>query len=57
MTVQERLGHKSAEETLNTYAHLWPDSDDRTRQAVDAALSENPADYLRTTAAHHQQKP
>lgn len=29
--VQARLGHKSAEETLNTYSHLWPDSDDRTR--------------------------
>jgi len=26
--VQARLGHKSAEETLNTYSHLWPDSDD-----------------------------
>ena len=37
-TVQARLGHKSAEETLNTYSHLWPDSDDRSRDAVDAAL-------------------
>ena len=37
-TVQARLGHKSAEETLNTYSHLWPDSDDRSREAVDAAL-------------------
>lgn len=36
--VQARLGHKSAEETLNTYSHLWPDSDDRTRDAIDAAL-------------------
>ena len=34
---------------LNTYAHLWPDSDDRTREAVDVALA-NPADSLRTTA-------
>jgi integrase len=33
--VQARLGHASAAETLNTYAHLWPDSEDRTRAAVD----------------------
>jgi integrase len=36
--VQRRLGHKSAVETLDTYSHLWPDSEDRTREAVDAAL-------------------
>jgi integrase len=37
-TVQARLGHASAVETLNTYSHLWPDSEDRTRQAVDDVL-------------------
>lgn len=37
-TVQVRLGHASAAETLDTYSHLWPDSDDRTREAVDAVL-------------------
>jgi integrase len=37
-TVQARLGHASATETLDTYGHLWPDSEDRTREAVDAAL-------------------
>ena len=37
-TVQLRLGHASAAETLNTYSHLWPDSDDRTREAVDLVL-------------------
>jgi len=36
MVVQARLGHKSAEETLYTYSHLWPDSADRTRDAIDA---------------------
>ncbi len=36
--VQARLGHASATETLDTYAHLWPDNDDRTRAAVDAVL-------------------
>ena len=29
-SVQERLGHTSAVETLQTYAHLWPDDEDRT---------------------------
>lgn len=37
-TVQARLGHKSATETLDTYSHLWPDSDDRTREAIDSVL-------------------
>jgi integrase len=36
--VQSRLGHASAVETLDTYGHLWPDSEDRTRAAVDAVL-------------------
>lgn len=48
-TVQLCLGHASAAETLDTYSHLWPDSDDRTRDAVDAVLGV-PADYLRTSA-------
>jgi integrase len=33
--VQDRLGHSSATMTLDTYGHLWPDGEDRTRQAVD----------------------
>ena len=37
-TVQARLGHTSAAETLDTYSHLWPDSDDPTREAVDQVL-------------------
>lgn len=36
--VQARLGHASAAETLDTYSHLRPDPDDRTREAVDAVL-------------------
>jgi integrase len=36
--VQSRLGHASASETLDTYSHLWPDSEDRTRSAVELAL-------------------
>lgn len=38
-TVERRLGHATAAETLDTYAHLWPDSEDRTRDAVDSVLS------------------
>ena len=37
--VQRRLGHQSAMETLDTYGHLWPDSDDETRNAVDHVLA------------------
>jgi len=36
--VQKRLGHKSAMETLDTYGHLWPDSDESTRVTVDRLL-------------------
>jgi integrase len=48
--VQARLGHASAAETLDTYSHLWPDSDDRTREAVDSVLGA-PADSVRTGEA------
>ncbi|WP_372497177.1 tyrosine-type recombinase/integrase [Pseudonocardia humida] len=37
-TVQRRLGHATAAETLDTYARLWPDSDERTREAIDSVL-------------------
>lgn len=37
--VAERLGHANASLTLNTYSHLWPDDEDRTREAVAAWLS------------------
>lgn len=37
--VQRRLGHRSAMETLDTYGHLWPDSDDETRAVVDHVLA------------------
>jgi integrase len=50
--VQARLGHSTAAETLDTYSHLWPDSEDRTRLAVDEVLGANPAaDSLRTGGA------
>ena len=48
-TVQARLGHANAAETLDTYSHLWPDSDDRTREAVDHVLG-NPSEYILSTS-------
>src|SRR5271165_6578895 len=36
--VQVRLGHASAAETLDTYSPHWPDSEDRTRAALDEVL-------------------
>lgn len=33
--VSSRLGHSNAAMTLNVYAHLWPDDEDRSRQAID----------------------
>lgn len=55
VTVQRAMGHSSATTTLNTYAHLWPTAEDRSRGAAEATLSEalgtekeNSADSLRT---------
>ena len=37
--VQERLGHANPMITLQTYAHLWPGEDARTRDVIDAVLA------------------
>ena len=51
VTVQRALGHASARVTLNTYAHLWPTAEDRTRAAAAAMLAEtlSSADSVRTS--------
>lgn len=36
--VARRLGHSNPSETLRTYSHLWPYSDERTRQVVEHAF-------------------
>lgn len=36
--VAERLGHADAAMTLRVYAHLFPDDEDRSRQAIDDAF-------------------
>lgn len=46
--VQARLGHATAAETLDNYSHLWPDSDDQTREAITESLIRPVADCLRT---------
>lgn len=55
VTVQRALGHKSPSVTLNTYSHLWPTAEDRTRKAsgqlAAEALSFAAADSLRTEEA------
>jgi len=45
--VQARMRHASAKTTLDVYGHLWPDSDDSTRAAIDVVMAAR-ADYLRT---------
>jgi integrase len=40
VTVQRALGHSSPTVTLNTYAHLWPTAEDRTRAGAAATLAE-----------------
>lgn len=46
--MQARLGHKTATETLDTYAALFPDDEDRSSIAVDNAFRAAGADHLRT---------
>ncbi|MGB3303737.1 MAG: tyrosine-type recombinase/integrase [Gordonia sp. (in: high G+C Gram-positive bacteria)] len=51
-TVQSRLRHTSAKTTLDTYTHLWPDSDESTRSAIGRVIAERAevtADVLRTS--------
>ena len=49
-TVQRRLGDASAAMTLDVYIHLWPESDERFRAAIDSYLG-TPADSLQTGEA------
>lgn len=55
VTVQHALGHSAPSITLNTYSHLWPKAEDRTRSAAAGLMSmvfpektKNPADSVRT---------
>ena len=44
------MGHKNVTETLHTYSHLWPSSDDKTRQVLDRASAT--VDALHAGSAH-----
>jgi integrase len=46
-TVQARLRHASAKTTLDTYGHMWPDRDESTKAAVEAAFVARPEEFLR----------
>lgn len=48
VAVAERLGHDDATMVLRVYGHLLPDTEDRTRRAVDEAWSAANADLTRT---------
>ena len=50
VAVSKAMGHSSAAFTLNTYAHLWPKSDDKIRVAAAGLIASvnSPADALRT---------
>ena len=37
--IQERLGHATITETMDTYGHLFPDAEDLGRTAVDRTLA------------------
>ena len=39
VTMQRSLGHAKATTTLNTYAHLWPTAEDRTRVAAESIMA------------------
>lgn len=47
--VQARMRHASAKTTLDVYGHLWPDTEESTRAAVETVLAAR-ADSLRTAA-------
>jgi integrase len=52
--VQARLRHASAKTTLDTYGHLWPDSDETTRAAISGVFTTrngSPAANLRPSDA------
>jgi integrase len=47
VAVAERLGHKNAGLVIKTYGHLMPDSEERTRKALESAW----ADQVRTAGS------
>jgi integrase len=52
--VADYLGHSDAGFTLRTYTHLMPESDARTRLAVDSMLAEQDSTSVVSRAAEHR---
>lgn len=48
--IQARLGHATIAETMDTYGHLFPDSEEQGRGALDSLLSDRPVPSLRHAA-------
>ncbi|WP_329091369.1 MULTISPECIES: site-specific integrase [unclassified Streptosporangium] len=46
--IQERLGHASITETMDTYGHLYDSADETTRAAIDAAFAPQDVDETLT---------
>jgi integrase len=60
VTVQRALGHASATTTLNTYSHLWPTAEDRTRRAAEELFADScglSADSATSTSRWPRQTP
>ncbi len=55
--VQTRLRDASAKTTLDTYGHLWPDSEERTAAAIDAALAARTRSARTVTATNDEGPP
>ena len=51
VTVQKALGHARPSITLNTYSHLWPSAEDKTRDASSRLARSVLADQVRTRAS------
>ena len=49
--IQARLGHATMAETMDTYGHLFPDSEDLGRGVVDGVLADALAEQERSSSA------
>ncbi|MFE3025885.1 tyrosine-type recombinase/integrase [Nocardia tengchongensis] len=47
--VQARMRHKNAKTTLDTYGHLWPDTDESTRLVIATVIKERNSEPPRAT--------
>jgi hypothetical protein len=55
--IQARLGHATIAEAMDTYGHLFPDSEDLGRGAVDAILAQAPTGRTQNLAEQRPNQP